>query len=124
MFPGRSPRKLAGMTQSSARVVVFAEKDYCYGRGPLTLRIGRIDYAHPVRYDGDVFYRVQGVQLSWTGAEILDREVLVRARRLPGPGPNERVAVIGRHSPDRGSAHPTTDTGRNAAFPKVRADRG
>jgi hypothetical protein len=92
MFPGRSHPTLAGMVESStktakssksAKVVVLAEPDYCYGRGRLTLRIRRVDYAHPVSYDGDVFYRVQGVQLSWTGAELVDRDVLVRARRLP-----------------------------------------
>jgi hypothetical protein len=90
MFPGRSHGTLAGMAASSARVIVLAEQDYCYGGGPLTLRIGRVDYAHPVSYDGDVFYRVRGVQLSGTGAEIVDRDVLVRARRLPRPDRYER----------------------------------
>ena len=71
------------MGQLSAHVVVLAEQDYCYGRGQLTLRIDRIDHAHPIRYDGDIFYRVQGTQLNKAGAEILDREVLVRGRRLP-----------------------------------------
>jgi hypothetical protein len=71
------------MEKPSTPVVVLAEKDYCYGRGHLTLRIGRVDYAHPIRYDGDIFYPVQGVQLNKAGAEILHREVLVRGRRLP-----------------------------------------
>jgi hypothetical protein len=73
------------MAQPSAQVVELAERDYCFGRGQLTLRIRRVDYAHPVRYDGDIFYRVHGVQVTWTGAELADREVLVRARLLPGP---------------------------------------
>ena len=68
MFPGRAHRKLAGMAESSARVVVLAESDYCYGRGQLTLRIARVDYAHPIHYYGDTFYGVHGVQLSRTGA--------------------------------------------------------
>jgi hypothetical protein len=73
---------LTDMAQSSAQVVVLAERDYCYGRGQLTLRIGRVDYAHPVRYDNDLFYLVHGVQVSWTGADVAEREVLVRARLL------------------------------------------
>jgi hypothetical protein len=83
MSADRSRRKLTGMAPSSAQVVVLAEPDYCFGRGRLTLRIDRVDYAHSVPYDDDVFYRVQGVELSWTGAELGTREVLVRARRLP-----------------------------------------
>jgi hypothetical protein len=73
------------MAQSTTQVVVLAERDYCFGRGELTLRIGRVDYAHPVRYDNDTFYKVHGVQVSWTGADIAEREVLVRARLLPRP---------------------------------------
>jgi hypothetical protein len=91
------------MANPFAQVVVLAEEDYCYGRGQLTLRIGQVDYAHPVRYDGDVFYRVQGVQVHWTGAESVDRDVLVRARRLPDPDRYEPVP-----QPSGGSAGTAT----------------
>jgi hypothetical protein len=47
------------------------------------LRVERIDRANPVRYDGENFYLVTGVQLSPSGAELRRWEVLVRGRRLP-----------------------------------------
>ena len=59
------------------------ENDYCYGRGALTLRVDRIDRANPVRFDDDIWYRVEGVQIGWDGAEVGHRLVLVRVRRLP-----------------------------------------
>jgi hypothetical protein len=73
------------MTTAAGNVVttVIPEADYCYGRGPLKIRVDWIDRADPVRYDGENWYRVQGVQLSSTGAEIGRREILVRGRRLP-----------------------------------------
>jgi hypothetical protein len=71
------------MTPPDARPLVLAEVDYCYGTGQITLRVERIDRANPVRYDGENFYLVTGVQLTPSGAELGRREVLVRGRRLP-----------------------------------------
>jgi hypothetical protein len=62
---------------------VFAEADYMYGVGPLTLRIERVDRAHPIRHDGDTWLQVDGVQLGYRDAEIGRRSALIRARRLP-----------------------------------------
>ena len=66
----------------SGRVVVFAEPDYMYGIGPLTLRIERIDRTNPTRYDGENWYPVVGMRLTADGRELDRREVLVRGRRL------------------------------------------
>jgi hypothetical protein len=71
-------------------VTVFGEADYCYGSGPLTLRVERIDWASPVWYDGENWYQVEGVEIDATGREFGHRQVSVRGRRLPtppGPGP-------------------------------------
>ena len=65
--------------------LVLAEPDYLDGVGPLALRIDRIDRSRVVRYDGDLWYRVAGVEIGYNGAEIRRREVHVRAGRLPSP---------------------------------------
>lgn len=64
-------------------MVVLAEPDYMYGAGPLKLRIECVDRARPTAYEGDIWYRVVGVQIAGSGAELSRREVLVRGRRLP-----------------------------------------
>jgi hypothetical protein len=73
------------MTASAGRVLTLQlpENDYCYGTGPLTLKVERIDRANPVRHDGDTWYQVEGVQIGWGGADLGRRQVLVRGRRLP-----------------------------------------
>jgi hypothetical protein len=60
---------------SCALTVTLLEADYQYGVGPLTLRVGRIDRANPVRYDGEDFYPVQGVRIGTSGTDL--------GRRLP-----------------------------------------
>src|SRR5215210_4548117 len=60
-----------------APVQAFAETDYCYGVGPLHLRMDRIDWSRPVRYDGDTWYYVHGVQIGQEGMELGQRQVLV-----------------------------------------------
>ena len=59
------------------------DRDYCYGLGPVEIRVEHIDRANPVRYDGDTFYRVEGMQIGHNGAEVGRLEVLVRSRCLP-----------------------------------------
>lgn len=71
------------MDAAAGRVLLLGEPDYCYGEGPLRIRVDRVDRANPVRYDGDTWYRVEGVQIGSTGVEVGRREVLVRGRRLP-----------------------------------------
>jgi hypothetical protein len=66
-----------------ARVVVILEPDYQFGMGELRLRVERVELANPVRYDGENWYRVEGVQLTKNGAEVGARQVPVYGRRPP-----------------------------------------
>jgi hypothetical protein len=70
------------MTAPAQRVLIVAEPDDCLGRGPLKIRVERIDRTHPVWRDGENWYRVEGAQLASDGDEIGHRRVLVRGRRL------------------------------------------
>jgi hypothetical protein len=63
-------------------ILVIAEADYLYGAGRLILRVESIDRDHPISYDNEDWYTVRGVQISGTGVDIGDREVVVRGRRL------------------------------------------
>lgn len=68
-------------------LIVLAEADYRFGVGPLRLRVASIDWAHPMEYDGEPWYSVQGVHVGYDGAERGERLVVVRGKRLPGaPG--------------------------------------
>jgi hypothetical protein len=68
-----------------APVSEFAESDYCYGSGPLLLRVEHIDWSRPVLYDGENFYQVEGMEIAADGREIGRRQALVRGRRLAAP---------------------------------------
>ena len=61
----------------------FAESDYCYGVGPLTLKVDRVAWDRPVPYEGDTWLEVEGLVIDASGHEGARRLVLVRARRLP-----------------------------------------
>jgi hypothetical protein len=71
-------------------VQVFAESDYCYGIGPLALRVNRVEWTKPVPYEGDTWLEVEGVVIDQAGREGPRRQVLVRADRLPAPPPRKR----------------------------------
>jgi hypothetical protein len=73
------------VAEQTSQTRVFAEADYCYGIGPLTLRADHIDWANPVQYDQDTWYYVVGVESTASGIELGRRRVLVRGRRLPAP---------------------------------------
>jgi hypothetical protein len=68
----------------------FAEPDYCYGIGPLTLQVDRVEWGHPVPHEGDTWLEVEGIVIDPAGREGARRQVLVRARRLPEPPPRKR----------------------------------
>jgi hypothetical protein len=68
----------------------FAESDYCYGVGPLTMKVDRVSWHHPVPHDGDTWLEVDGTVIDPVGHESERRHVLVRAARLPGPPPRRR----------------------------------
>ena len=61
----------------------FAESDYCYGIGALTIKLDRIDWDRPVPFEGDTWLEVEGIVIDGAGREGARRQVLVRARRLP-----------------------------------------
>jgi len=61
----------------------FAETDYCYGVGPLRMRVDRIDWERPVPIEGDTWLEVEGTVVDLAGREGARRQVLVRAGQLP-----------------------------------------
>ncbi len=63
-------------------VSLFPESDYRFGAGPLRMRVERIDWNRPVRYDDDNWYEVDGVEVTADGRDIGRRHALVRARSL------------------------------------------
>jgi hypothetical protein len=73
------------VTTHRGTTVELLEPDYLFGAGLLRLRIEHIDVAERVRYDGDDWVAVEGVELSAAGRERGRRRVLVRARRLSIP---------------------------------------
>jgi hypothetical protein len=68
----------------------FAETDYCYGVGPLTMRVDRIDWDRPVPLEGDTWLEVEGTVIDQAGRDGARRQVLVRARELPVRPPRKR----------------------------------
>jgi hypothetical protein len=68
----------------------FAETDYCYGIGPLTLKVDRVEWGRPVPYEGDTWLEVEGLVIDAAGREGARRQVLVRAQRLSAPPPRKR----------------------------------
>ena len=76
--------ELNSVTTVSGDVLTLLEPDYQYGVGPLRLRVECVDRAHPMVYEGENWYPVNGVQLSADGKELARRQVLVRGSRLRG----------------------------------------
>ncbi len=72
------------------RVQAFAETDYCYGSGTLTMQVHRIEWDKPVPYEGDTWLEVEGVVIDRSGHLGARRQVLVRAGRLPLRQPRRR----------------------------------
>lgn len=73
MEPDRGPGRAASR---------FDQADYCFGAGPLWLRVEQVDWVNPVSYDNDIWYEVDGVEVSSTGQEVGRRQALIRALRL------------------------------------------
>ena len=71
-------------------VLVVDEADYCYGIGPLTLRVDRVEWSKPIPYEGDTWLEVQGTVIDRAGREGARRTVLVRASLLPLRPPRRR----------------------------------
>ena len=73
----------------------FAEADYCYGVGTLTLRVDRIDWDRPVPYEGDTWLEVEGIVVDRTGREGARRQVLVSARAAAAAPATQNGRVCG-----------------------------
>ncbi|MDT5041897.1 MAG: hypothetical protein QOE51_2882 [Actinoplanes sp.] len=78
------------LSAPAGQVYVFAECDYCYGIGPLALRVARVEWHRPVPLEGDTWLEVEGVVIDPSGHEGPRRQVLVRAGQLPAPPPRKR----------------------------------
>ncbi len=63
-------------------ITSFLETEYRFGLGTLRMRVVRVDWNRPVRYDDDTWYEVDGVEVTADGREIGKRHALVRARGL------------------------------------------
>ena len=97
--PGRKVWALAAPIIRSGRIQlsvprwpvhVFAETDFSYGIGPLTLRVDGVEWAKPIPYEGDTWLEVEGTVIDQAGREGSRRQVLVRAGRLPHPPSRKR----------------------------------
>jgi hypothetical protein len=60
----------------------FPEADYRFGVGTLRMRVERIDWQRPLRYDDETWYEVVGMEVTADGREVGRRQTLVRARNL------------------------------------------
>ncbi|BBH65211.1 hypothetical protein ACTI_18960 [Actinoplanes sp. OR16] len=63
----------------------FAEADYCYGVGPIRLRMLHVDWSRPVPHEGDTWFGVRAVVVDGSGRSGEVREMLIRAGRMPVP---------------------------------------
>jgi hypothetical protein len=66
-------------------VYEFAESDYCYGIGPISLRLEWVNWAKPIPHEGDYWLGVRGVVIDRYGRDGAVREMLVRAALVPVP---------------------------------------
>lgn len=64
-------------------VLRIAESDYCYGVGPLVLRVTKVG-ADLERYPRLEWLSLRGVELRRDGSTGPERQVLVRTSALPG----------------------------------------
>lgn len=63
-------------------VLSLAEADYRFGAGPLHLVVTRVRWNAPQQHDADVWYEVEGTEMTDDGREIGPRTALVRGTTL------------------------------------------
>ena len=73
---------MGGETGAKRKVYTFAEQDYRFGVGPLRLVIVRIDWSAPIRYEGEDWYEVAGMEVASDGRDMGRRSAQVRGSRL------------------------------------------
>ncbi|PRX20365.1 hypothetical protein CLV67_108163 [Actinoplanes italicus] len=71
-------------------VYEFAESDYCYGIGPIRLRLEWVNWSQPIPHEGDYWLGVRGVVIDQYGQDGAVREMLIRAACVPVPPANKR----------------------------------
>jgi hypothetical protein len=74
---------MATPNPSSGQTWTFAEADYRFGSGPLRIQIDRVLASSPIQQDGDVWYEVEGTEVTDQGQVIGPRRATIRASRLP-----------------------------------------
>lgn len=73
-----------------APVSTFAEADHRCGSGYLRMTVERIHWTQPLRQDGEVWYEVEGVELTHNGSDLRRRRALIKASRLTSLPRNSR----------------------------------
>jgi hypothetical protein len=69
--------------QGPARPVLhLAEADYRFGADTLHLVVDQVRWGTPHEEDGEVWYEVEGTEITDDGRPVGPRSTLVRARRL------------------------------------------
>jgi hypothetical protein len=68
---------------STGQIWTFAEADYRFDSGPLRLRIDRVLASAPIQQDGEVWYEVEGIEVTDQNQVIGPRRATIRASRLP-----------------------------------------
>ncbi|GAA4604493.1 hypothetical protein BJY16_005029 [Actinoplanes octamycinicus] len=63
-------------------VLTFAETDYRSGAGPLRMIVLRVRWDTPHRLNAEIWYEVDGVEMSPDGRELGRRTALVRGAKL------------------------------------------
>ncbi|WIM99641.1 hypothetical protein ACTOB_003301 [Actinoplanes oblitus] len=66
----------------SRPILTFAEADYRPGAGPLRMIVLRVRWDAPRRENAEVWYEVDGVEMSLDGRELGRRTALVRGTKL------------------------------------------
>ena len=70
---------------------LFAETDYRFGSGCLRIAVERVRWAEPVRKDGEIWYEVDGVELTGDDREVGRRQAVVKASQLSSLPSNSRA---------------------------------
>ncbi|MEV6850352.1 hypothetical protein [Actinoplanes sp. NPDC051411] len=63
-------------------VLTLAEADYLFGAGTLYLLVTRVRWNAPQRHEDEVWYEVDGVEMTVDGRKVVPRTAVVRGSRL------------------------------------------
>ena len=73
-----------------APLSTFAEADHRCGSGYLRMMVERVRWTEPLRQDGEVWYEVEGVELTDNDGSFRRRRALIKASRLASLPRNSR----------------------------------